>query len=281
MSIVYVNPGFISLFDDNEMPSYESNDKKYTRCGRYVIPLDYKNWYTVYTSDRIFDWHIHFDVYANLSNKPFEDYEGFFRLCNYKHDITLSIDSLGNLVLSSGDFVLYRFDFEYDKINSYELRVYSKDDNEIIELWHNDKKIYDNDGKTKKYFDGEPLRFVKIKNIVYTPNEDNLRHGTALSNFVIGNSRVGDVCIEILDTDITTDWNVNNKEYITNQDGKYITQKIKNISKVEEIEANDDIVYCMAYCLDNIKASQNEIASFLVNDTRINETFIPMKDKKG
>ena len=280
MSILYVNPGYASLFEDHKIPSYENNDEKHTRCGRYVIPLDYKNWYTVYTNDKIFDWHIRFDVYVNLSNKTYEDYEGFLKLCDYKYDLTLSIDSMANLVISSGEDVIQRLDFDLDTINSYELRLFSKEnEKEVIQLWKDEKLIYSNNGIPRKYFEEKSPFALKIKNIVYTPNDDNLRHGTALSNFVIGNSRIGNVSIDILDCDITSDW-INS--YTTTEEGKYITQKIKNIDTIIESEKKDECIYAVVNAMVNAKSTQdNDIVSFLVNNTRINESFLPVIDKKG
>ena len=281
MSILYVNPGFSSLFVDAHLPCYETNKEKYTKCKQSILPLDYQHWYRVYSSDRIASWNVRFDIYANLMNKTYTDFEGFLRLSNLKYEVTLALDSLDNLVISSGGESIFRTPFEMQKLNSYEFRFFSpKEGKEHIQLFKDDVKIFDRKDFTKQYFAHTQPTDLKIKNVVYLPNEDNYRHGIFLSNFIVGNSRLGNLTTDIIDTVVTSDWEEDNGVYKTEEDGKFITQKIKDISDVKLDDG--ECIYCVSNAMIKAKAERaNEQATYMVNNVNINEDVFGTDDKHG
>jgi len=281
MSILYVNPGFSNLFADAYMPCYETDDEKFTKCKHCVLPLDYQHWYRVYASDKITNWNVRFDVYANLMNKTYTDFEGFLRISNIKYEITLALDSLDNLVVSSGGESIFRTPFEMQKLNSYEFRFFSpKVGKESIQLFKDGEKIFDRSDFTKQYFKNTQPTELKIKNVVYLPNKDNYRHGIFLSNFIVGDSRLGNVTSDIIDTVITTDWNDNDGVYTTDEDGKTITQKVKNADDVKL--ADDECIYCVSSAMVQAKSDEiNEKATHFVDDSFVNENIFNTDDKRG
>ena len=67
MSLLYINPGFPSLFEDGQFNYYQNTDSKYTNCKQYFIPLDYGNWHRIYSNYRMISVYFRFDMYINLT----------------------------------------------------------------------------------------------------------------------------------------------------------------------------------------------------------------------
>ena len=288
MSILYVNSGYKSLLQDYNMDCYEGVDEQFAKCKNYLVPLDYKNWYTVYSNEKMKEWYVRFNIYTNLTNKPYNDYEGFLRISTLSKHLMLSIDSMGKLVLSVeiGDesTELVRLPFELDTINSYELHLYSRaNDREIIELKCGEKVVYRNlaNGIYNYFGHSEPYK-VQIKNIVYLPNEENYRFGMALSNFIIGDTPIGDLVVQELKTNVTSNWNYSKGEYKATVDGKEIVQTIDDKNVLSDVKSNDSIICAVAIAAEHAKTdTKNTKLSFGVNDFNNNETFLTEDFDKG
>jgi hypothetical protein len=116
---------------------------------------------------------------------------------------------------------------------------------------------------------------VQIKNIVYLPNEDNYRFGMALSNFIIGDSPIGDLVVEELETDKQYEWNKKGDYYQATEEGKEVIQNIKDMTPLESVKNNDEILYAVAVVAEHAKTdTDNTKLSFGVNDYDNNEEFL-------
>ena len=284
MSILYVNPGYGHLMHDVNIPSFEGENDKYTNCNHYIVPLDYQNWHTVYTNDRLYDWYVRFDIYTNLANKSYGEYEGFLQLGNYQHKLSVNIDSKDRLVIDCDGEELIRLPFTLSEIHSYELHVYSAPKkNEVFELWENGKLIYQKKSTAfHQYFKGTNPYWLQIKNIVYLPNQETYRFGTAISNLIVGNTRLNDATINIVDADIETDWEERENGLYSDKDGQLIQQKIKNLEAFQTVRDNEESVYAITFgCIDANTEEQNEQITYMVDDTYVEEQFVPTEKNHG
>jgi len=268
VSIVYINPGFGSLFQESNFSYQEGQNKKYTRCKQYIIPFSNIYWYDVYSNNKIFDWYIRFDVYTNLSNENTNDKKGFIRLLSDNHDLTVNIGSHNNIILTTNDSQLYEGQMDFDTIHSYELHLHSNAKEEQIDLWEGNKLLYTSKGKVIKWFDREQPMRVQVKNIIPILTDDvdyYAQFGTAISNIIIGDTRLGNLTCDILDTKIKTDWNQNGNVYQTNSVGKEITQNIKDLSKVDDInDIKSDKKAIYAVSISALKADcDTDIGNFI------------------
>lgn len=283
MSILYINPGYVHLMEDTDFKAFEDNNEKFSRCKHYVVPLDYQSWHTVYSNDKVSDWYIRFDLYTNLANKTYNDYEGFLQIGNYTHSLTLNIDSMDRLVLDCNGDEIIRLPFKLNQLHSYELHLRSvPDEQEIIELWESGKQIYKKNVKAShQYFGHTQPKWVKIKNIVYLPNKNNYRFGTALSNFIIGNTKLGDLTIDILDTNIETNWEEKDNVFTAKEDGKYIKQTIKDLKQLQSIQDNTDMAYAVSIACIDAKTDPKDKITYQLNNMNVEDQYLSVEDGKG
>ena len=290
MSIVYMNPGFVHLFQGDTFPYFEGTKEKYTKCQQYFVPLDHKNWHTVYTNEKIFDWYIRFDIYTNLANKPTDKKEGFFRLITYDKDetkikdVTVSVDSRDNLVLSSGEETLLKTPLQLEKLHCFELHVKSNEKSETIELWHGEERIYTNGMTIYQRLDGKQPVTIQIKNIVYLPTKETYRFGIALSDFIIGNTRLGNCYCQILDTDVKSTFNKKSDgTYETEMYNKFINQTLSNLDQIKDVKDMKSLVLALSIsAVDAITPFyKNNFLKYWVDDTGINLQDLPEIKEKG
>lgn len=256
MSIVYINPGFGSLFQESSFSYQEGQDKKYTHCKQYIIPFSNVYWYDVYSNKKMFDWYVRFDVYTNLSNENTNDKKGLLRITSEHHDLTFNIGSHNNIVLTCDNSQLYEGYMEFDKIHSYELHLHSNGTVEQIDLWEENELLYTFKDRLIRLFDNEQPYRVQIKNIIPILTDDvnyYTQFGTALSNFIIGDSKLGNLTCEILDTNITSNWQADGDGFKTNKEGKFIQQNLKDLKQIEDIKVDKYSVYGLS--ISALKAS--------------------------
>jgi hypothetical protein len=282
MSLLYINPGFPSLFEDSQFNYYQNTDSKYTNCKQYFIPLDYENWHRIYSNYRMISVYFRFDMYINLTNEVWNGRKDFIQVQTLGGNLYLGIDEETNLCICCKDTVVYRKPIQMDKLTSYELHLKSNSKEELIELWIDNKLAYTNQGKAVVYFDGQSPTKIDCKNIIYIPNEDSLRHGIAFSDFIIGNTRLGDIVCDIVDTTIKTNWNKSAKtDYETNTDGSILTQDIDR-TKLVDVQSNNDVIYAIEIASDIAYADKSiDELEFSVDDTYINKNQLTRNTKVG
>lgn len=282
MSLLYINPGFPSLFEDVQANYYQNTENKFTNCKQYCVPLDYENWHRIYSNYRMIDLFFRFDMYINLTNEVWNGRKDFIRVQTLDKALYLGIDEETNLCICCDDCIVYRKKINMDEITSYELHVKSNQKEEIIELWINNVLVYTNSGKAVVYFNQQAPTRIDCKNVIYIPNEDSLRHGIAFSNFIVGNTRLGDVTCDIVDTNIDTNWDKSTEtEYETNMDGSVLTQKIIR-DKLEDIKSNNGLIYAIEIATDIAYADKSiDELSFSVDDVEINKNQLSREKNVG
>ena len=249
-----MNPGFPQLFEDHHDSLYfyeETN--QHNQSGVYCVPLDYTNFHTICRCDGHKDIYFRFNLFLNLTNEVWKGRKGFLRLSTTNKEITLSVDEQTNLVITSGDVVMYRKKIIMGKLTAYELHVKSTEDEEVIELYINTQLAYTNKNKSWLYLNHETPLTIDCKNIIYIPNSKTKRHGIAFSSLILSNTRLHNAICALLDYTIDTDYEQQNDEFINGT-----TMSITPI-----IGTNDAIYAIEAAC---VPAYGKGVIEFDVND---------------
>lgn len=280
MSILYMNPGYIELMNDKNFQFYQNTNSKYTNCKQYIVPLDYKNWHCIFSKEKSSELFIYFDIYANLTNEAWSDKKGFLQITTDTKDVTLSVDSQVNLCLTMGDSTFFRTPLSLDSLNRYILHVKSTDKTELAELYVNGKMVYHTVNKVFLCLNKESFNNVNFKNIIYIQNEDNLRHGLAFSNFIISDMFLNDVTCDVLETNITSDWDNKDGVYSTDEDGKIITQNI-DLNKYSDILNEKDMIYALEIYGKGYTTNDGDKIKFSVNDTFVSDSKISLEKENS
>jgi len=247
LSFKYLNPGIIQQLLFKE--AYEGMDKKYSHVNNYFIPYEYNDYLTLYEDKTLENWHVRFDVYSNLLNTSYGELGKFFKIASKNHKLELAINRFNNLVILIDDIELYKEKYEYDKIYSFEIHIYSKPKiREEINIYINHQLIFTN-SHLLKYFNAEKIESCYIKNIIYIENEELLHHALAFSNIIISESYIGKQNVEIAEIETSSE----NKDLNINETYKFKPLINKHVSAIQINLHNDISNEVMEFAYKNYK----------------------------